>query len=239
MSELRDIERYAGQNRTVVILEENPDVIRSLETDLSSLGYHFVRAQFPVMRVPDITNLMPEAVILGLTEWDDNRLSACEMLLQQGVLSENIPVIALFTENTMRKVPLEFVFADTIIYPYQLNEFKFRLNSKIYQYRRKAGSDIITIDDISISLEGYEVRFKGEPVALTFKEYELLRHLIINRGRVCTRDSLLSSIWGFDYYGGTRTVDVHIRRLRYKLGDVDETYIRTVRGVGYTFRSKI
>jgi len=77
----------------------------------------------------------------------------------------------------------------------------------------------------------------GELIPLTFKEYELLKHLAINRGLVYTRESLLNNIWGADYYGGIRTVDVHIRRIRAKLDDIDGTYIKTVRGVGYTFRT--
>jgi two-component system alkaline phosphatase synthesis response regulator PhoP len=118
-------------------------------------------------------------------------------------------------------------------------EFEFRLGRIIYQYNRKAAEETIVIGDISISLAGYTVKVKGEPIALTLKEYELLKYLITNRGRVYTRDALLSAIWGFDYYGGTRTVDVHIRRIRAKIGDLDETYVRTVRGVGYMFKNDI
>jgi DNA-binding response OmpR family regulator len=84
--------------------------------------------------------------------------------------------------------------------------------------------------------ESYEVRVRGACVDLTLKEYELLKHLITHPGRVFTRDQLLSGIWGYEYFGGTRTVDVHIRRLRMKLGEVGERSIDTVRGVGYVFR---
>ena len=80
----------------------------------------------------------------------------------------------------------------------------------------------------------YEVRVDGNPINLTLKEYELLRHLVTHRGRVFTRAELLDNIWGYDYYGGMRTVDVHIRRLRSKLGTVG-TRITTLRGVGYRF----
>ena len=89
-------------------------------------------------------------------------------------------------------------------------------------------------DDLVINMARYEVRVKGSVVELTLKEYELLKHLVTHEARVFTRSDLLDSIWGYDYYGGMRTVDVHIRRLRSKLGESGNA-IATVRGVGYKF----
>lgn len=89
----------------------------------------------------------------------------------------------------------------------------------------------ITIDEVS-----YSAKIHGQPMDLTFKEFELLKFLVQQPGRVFTRDQLLSEVWGYDYFGGTRTVDVHIRRLRAKLGDL-ESLIGTVRNVGYRFNS--
>ncbi|MBF4482222.1 MAG: response regulator transcription factor [Dehalococcoides mccartyi] len=137
----------------------------------------------------------------------------------------------------MRKIPRQFEFDEIIITPYSRPEMEFRLGRIIYQFRQKVSRNIIEIDDISITLDSYEVRVKDRLLSLTLKEYELLKYLASNRGRVYTRESLLETIWGFDYYGGTRTVDVHIRRLRSKIGDFNEKYIKTVRGVGYTFRA--
>ena len=98
-----------------------------------------------------------------------------------------------------------------------------------------AGSKIqaagITIDEVS-----YSAKLHGQPMDLTYKEFELLKFLVQHPGRVFTRDQLLSEVWGYDYFGGTRTVDVHIRRLRAKLGDL-ESLIGTVRNVGYRFNS--
>jgi DNA-binding response OmpR family regulator len=89
----------------------------------------------------------------------------------------------------------------------------------------------ITIDEVS-----YSAKCHGQPMDLTYKEFELLKFLVQQPGRVFTRDQLLSEVWGYDYFGGTRTVDVHIRRLRAKLGDL-ESLIGTVRNVGYRFNS--
>lgn len=84
-----------------------------------------------------------------------------------------------------------------------------------------------------------EVTLEGEVVELTFKEYELLRFLASNRGRVFTREALLNWVWGYDYYGGERTVDVHVRRLRSKIEDSKHVFIETVRNIGYRFKKDV
>jgi DNA-binding response OmpR family regulator len=89
--------------------------------------------------------------------------------------------------------------------------------------------------DLTVDVGGYTARLKGVPLDLTFKEFELIKYLMQHPGRVYTRDQLLQEVWGFDYYGGTRTVDVHVRRLRAKLGAEHEHLIGTVRNVGYRF----
>ncbi|MDR1028982.1 MAG: response regulator transcription factor [Clostridiales Family XIII bacterium] len=95
---------------------------------------------------------------------------------------------------------------------------------------------VLTVDDLRIDIPGHEVSVAGKPITLTLKEFELLRALAENRGIVLTRDRLLDKIWGYDYVGETRTVDVHVRYLRRKLGGGEDRYILTVRGVGYKMK---
>ncbi|MFC6420705.1 winged helix-turn-helix transcriptional regulator [Ornithinimicrobium tianjinense] len=99
------------------------------------------------------------------------------------------------------------------------------------------GTDAATLQvaDVVVDEASWTVRAGGQPLDLTFKEFELLRYLVQHPGRVVTRDLLLQEVWGMDYYGGTRTVDVHVRRLRAKLGPERESLIGTIRGVGYRF----
>ena len=94
----------------------------------------------------------------------------------------------------------------------------------------------ITIGPLTINQESYEVTLEGVKIDLTFKEYELLKYLAIKPGRVFSRESLLHSVWEYDYYGGTRTVDVHIRRLRSKINNLKYNFIETVWNVGYRFK---
>ena len=96
--------------------------------------------------------------------------------------------------------------------------------------------ELIRVADLSINPATYEVAIGGRRVDLRFKEYELLRLLAANPGRVYSREALLSQLWGYDYFGGTRTVDVHIRRLRSKIEDSEHNFIETIWNVGYRFR---
>ena len=102
---------------------------------------------------------------------------------------------------------------------------------------RRAGhgdeATVLKVGDLTVNPENYQVYVRGRPLDLTYKEFELLKFLAQRPGRVCDRDLLLREVWGFDYYGGTRTVDVHVRRLRAKLGAEHETLIETIRNVGY------
>jgi DNA-binding response OmpR family regulator len=96
-------------------------------------------------------------------------------------------------------------------------------------------AEMIDYAGLSLNLETYQATFEGQPLDLTYMEYELLKFLAQNPGKVFTREILLSRVWGYEYYGGARTVDVHIRRLRAKLGEEHANLIQTVRSVGYRF----
>jgi DNA-binding response OmpR family regulator len=107
---------------------------------------------------------------------------------------------------------------------------------RLAMLRRRSGSgdgSVIRLGALALDAETYRVTLAGRPLDLTYKEFELLRFLAARRGRVFTRPALLREVWGYDFYGGTRTVDVHVRRLRAKLGPEHEHLIETVRGVGY------
>ena len=95
--------------------------------------------------------------------------------------------------------------------------------------------DLVVFKDLELNTLNYQATLASKPIDLTFMEYELLRFLVANPIRVWSREQLLSKVWGYDYYGGARTVDVHIRRLRSKLGEERASWITTVRSVGYRF----
>lgn len=143
-------------------------------------------------------------------------------------------LLVITDEMTALNLDFSLGIDDFIITPYSLRELEARLRLALWNDNRPPDEHTIKLDDLSINVVRYEVRVKGAIIELTLKEYELLKHLVTHQGRVFTRSDLLDSIWGYDYYGGMRTVDVHIRRLRSKLDNIGDA-IATVRGVGYKF----
>jgi len=128
------------------------------------------------------------------------------------------------------------LFEDFCVTPFHPMEFEARLKHLLTrQGVLQDDSETIVYKALVLNLETYQAAIDGQPLDLTYMEYELLKFLAQNPGRVFTRETLLSRVWGYEYYGGARTVDVHIRRLRAKLGDQHAQMISTVRSVGYRF----
>jgi len=133
-----------------------------------------------------------------------------------------------------------FIKYDDIIFTDRLEKELFlRINIILRRHRSATLGSILKVDNLILNLENYEVSVQGEIIEMTFKEYELLKYLIQNEGKVISRNVLLSKIWGYDFYGGSRTVDVHMRRLRSKLPPPYYQMLKTVRQVGYIFSHKI
>ncbi len=126
--------------------------------------------------------------------------------------------------------------SDFFVLPPAPGEVTARIRQVLGRDHKQAGNKVLQVGDLRIDQERYEVFNRGRRVQLTFKEYQLLCVLASSPGRVFTRKSLLNQIWEYDYFGGTRTVDVHIRRLRSKIEDPGHTYIETVWNVGYRLR---
>lgn len=125
------------------------------------------------------------------------------------------------------------VMVDFVLPDVSEDELLVRLRHLLWPGEETANSDFVTIDSMTINFSTYQVIVDGKPVDFTYLEYALLAFLVTHPGHVYSRDALLSRVWGFDYYGGSRTVDVHVRRVRGKLGSELAMHLRTVRGVGY------
>jgi len=151
------------------------------------------------------------------------------------------PLLLVATEEQMRATgamnALEAVADadDFVMVPVSVFELSLRIKRALKRAGYYDRTDTIRKGDLLIDPHTYEVSVHGARVDLTLKEYELLKFLAMRAGRVFTRDVLLEQVWGYDYYGGMRTVDVHIRRLRAKLEREGHTFLETVRGVGYRF----
>jgi DNA-binding response OmpR family regulator len=143
----------------------------------------------------------------------------------------------LVTEETATSLDPASGFDDFIVLPSSAHEMLARVRLHLWKSHRINSDDLIVAGPLVIDQANYSVAVDGRTLDLTFKEYELLRFLVSHRGRVFTREALLNQVWGYDYYGGTRTVDVHIRRIRAKLGPDKEDLVETLRNVGYRFNT--
>ncbi len=157
--------------------------------------------------------------------------SLCKILTTTGAGS---PIIVVLTEGGLTAVNAEWGIDDVLLETAGPAEVDARLRLAIGRQSREEGSSMIRASGVTIEEASYSAKVHGRTLDITFKEFELLRFFATHPSRVFTREQLLSEVWGYDYFGGTRTVDVHVRRLRAKLGDM-ESLIGTVRNVGYRF----
>lgn len=128
---------------------------------------------------------------------------------------------------------------DFVLKPFDVDELLTRIRKLAARAKATPPSDMISAGDLIIDTARCEVSLGGSPVELTFREYELLKFLASNRGRVFSREVLLNKVWGYEYFGGDRTVDVHVRRLRSKIEEFGQVYIETVRNIGYRFKRNL
>ncbi len=146
-----------------------------------------------------------------------------------------LPVLLLIDRTMTADIVGETGFADFLLSPVDRTELRVRLGRVHSSSPVATDEDVVRFRDLQLNTATYQATVGGDPRDLTFMEYELLRFFVENPGRVWSRDQILSKVWGYDYFGGSRTVDVHVRRLRAKLGEERSSWITTVRSVGYRF----
>ena len=173
----------------------------------------------------------PELILLEMTQAADKTI--LHDLTYSGKIKNKVPIIGLVNAEGLAQ-PIEYLGIDDFVFwPFERHELIFRVERLLHKNLKE--DEIIRSGDLMLDLANCEVRVGGKVVELTFKEYELLKFLIHDRGRVYSREALLNKVWGYDYFGGDRTVDVHIRRLRSKIEVSGQTFIETVRNIGYRF----
>jgi DNA-binding response OmpR family regulator len=148
------------------------------------------------------------------------------------------PLLLVVSQALLSELELgEDLFDDFVLSSATFEEVEARLAHLFWRTGRGKSQDLIVHGPLALNLETYQAAVEGRPLDLTYMEYELLRFLAAHPGKVFTRETLLSRVWGYEYFGGARTVDVHVRRLRAKLGEEHAHLIETVRSVGYRFGS--
>ncbi len=164
----------------------------------------------------------------------EGAFAICRALRKRDIPLE--PVLLLVGVSQLADLELrEDLFDDFSLVPLQARELDARLKHLFWRTGRGTRPELVEYGPLVLNLETYQAAIEGSPLDLTYMEYELLKFLASHPGKVFTRETLLSRVWGYEYYGGARTVDVHIRRLRAKLGSAHAELIQTVRSVGYRF----
>ncbi len=205
------------------------EAVRELARELADAGY-----QVTVHRREDAVQALglsaPAAVVVDLSDG-----GGVDELAGAADGWEKTPLLGLIPEHVVGARPLDPRIDEFAVLPLRPNELSLRLRRLLDSRGLIDSPEVLRQGALSIDLAGYRVFVDGVLVELTFKEYELLRFLATNPDRVYTREALLDRVWGYDYFGGARTVDVHIRRLRSKIEASGHTFIETVRNVGYRF----
>lgn len=229
--------------KKILIIEDEPNIRELVLYNLKTNGYDGISAEDGIMGITMVHREKPDLILLDIMLPEKNGFEICKELRDEG---NNTPIIMMTakTEESDKVTGLECGADDYISKPFGIREMMARIKAVLRRYEMTTvdGSEpantsdtIITVGDLSINVERHEVTVGNREVDLTLKEFDLLKYLMENRGHVFSRDQLLNHIWGIDYAGETRTVDVHIRHLRQKLADENgqENYIETIRGRGY------
>lgn len=213
--------------RTVFLVTRHPDVSR--------LGAVLERAGFsaPVLApdrlADDDATPNADVVILDLRDIPP----AAFNILSANYTEHGVVLLVLASEDQFERVTADLPIDDFVSLPANPAELVRRIERAIWRRHGVDSENFVHCGALTLDLSNYRVTVGGEPLVMTFKEYELLRFLAMNAGRVFTREQLLNRVWGYDYFGGARTVDVHIRRIRSKIEIHGHSFIETVRNVGY------
>jgi len=226
--------------KKILIVDDEEHILELIKFNLEKNGFEVVTLDNGESAIGFLKENSVDLVVLDLMLPGMDGLEVCKNLRRIDGL-EKLPIIMLTArgEETDRILGLELGADDYLTKPFSVRELIARIKAVLRRSDDKQAikSKTLKIKDIVLDTDKHEVTMNGIQVELTLKEFELLKILIENRGKVLTRNLLLDEVWGYDYFGETRTVDVHIRHLRKKIGD-DESgeYIETIRGVGYKMK---
>lgn len=223
----------------IYILEDEQNIRELLVYALNSASLEATGFEKPSEMYAKMKCEAPELLILDIMLPEEDGISILKKLRADDK-TEELPIIMLTAKSTEfdKIIGLDMGADDYITKPFSVMELVSRVKA-LLRRSKKSGEkkEEYTAGNILLNIKKHTVKVNGEEIALTLKEYELLECLMEKKGLVFSRDALLTKIWGYEFDGESRTVDVHIRTLRQKLGDA-EKYIETVRGVGYKIREE-
>lgn len=232
--------RRIKMSKKILLIEDDKDIINLVKHYLEKDGYRTLEA---IDGVKGLDVLKKEKVDLAILDVMLPELNGIDVLkrIKGDAKTANIPVIMLTAkgEETDKIVGLELGADDYITKPFSPKELVARIKALLRRMEKTVEKiNTISYGEIIMDISRHEVKVKGKEIELTAKEFGLLEELLRNNGRVLTRDTLLNNVWGYDYFGNTRTVDVHIRRLREKIPLLEKSII-TVKQLGYKLSEEV
>jgi two-component system alkaline phosphatase synthesis response regulator PhoP len=214
-----------------ILFVDASEELQPLAQALADAGYGIGHATLDRALAPAAAT--PSVMLFSLIGRPDAQ--AIRNVLRSRDLLPQTATLAVVRSDQLATLDAQPGFDDFVVHPGLPDEAVARVRRAIWRKSGVESDNTLRLGDLLIDLSNYKVYVGGRAVDLTFKEYELLRFLAANRDKVFTREALLNRVWGYDFYGGARTVDVHVRRLRSKIEDGHHTFIETVRNVGYRF----
>lgn len=227
--------------RKILIIEDEPNIRELVSYNLKAGGFLPLEAEDGISGMEMAETQKPDLILLDIMLPGKDGYEICKELRSAG---NKTPIIMMTakTDEIDKVLGLEFGADDYIAKPFGVRELMARIKAVLRRFEGNVGEEpageILTVDEISIDIGRHEVTVEGRKVDLTMKEFELLTFLARNRGRAFSRDELLDKVWGINYLGESRTVDVHIRHLRKKMSllEDEDKYIETIRGKGYKMK---
>lgn len=228
-------------DKRILVVDDEEHIVELIKFNLEKEGCTVFTANSGDVALKIAKDKMPDLILLDLMLPEIDGLEVCKLIRKDENISE-IPIIMITakSEEIDKIVGLEIGADDYITKPFSVREMVARVKAIMRRTSNKKEVNNFSFDNIYINFDKHEVKRDGEKIELTLKEFELLEILIKNEGKVVTREFLLDKIWGYEYIGETRTVDVHIRHLRQKIESDDKNpiYIQTIRGIGYKFNNE-
>jgi len=217
----------------VLVVEDDPDIAALLRLHLSRAGFAIAMLDSGVSAVQVVRDRRPALVLLDLMLPGLDGFEVCRAL-RADPRTAGVPIIMLTAraEESDRVMGLELGADDYVTKPFSPKEVVARVRALLRRTQRQASQPVLRYGPLVVDIERHRVELDGRDVHLTAKEFLLLRYLLEHPGRVLSRDLLLSDVWGYTYTGGTRTVDVHVRRLREKLPLLEDALV-TIKQFGY------
>lgn len=223
----------------ILVIDDEMNIVELLKYNLVANGYKVSYSLNGKEGLSLAQEIKPDLILLDIMLPEMDGFDVCKEMKKSRDM-QGIPIIMLTAKGDEfdKILGLELGADDYITKPFSVRELLARIKVVLRRSAKEETAEVVSIGDLSIYMDKHEVIKNGNKLELTLKEFELLKLLITNKGRVLTRDFLLDNIWGYEYYGETRTVDVHVRHLRQKIEDNDSSpvYIETVRGIGYKFK---